>query len=208
MARNQVILRDCRLDFVRLLKPEAMQDGQESKYSAVVLVKKDNAAAVETVKKALAEALSYGAERGFWKRDFKPVDRGNPVHDGDLSERDEWKGYFYINAKSRADRVPQVIDLKKNDLRAMDLADGQERIHSGMIAAVSLSFYPYSNAGNKGVGVGLNNVCKTADGDRISTRSSAVDDFSDIIAEGEKKGDGSNGGAAPAADVDVDDFPF
>jgi hypothetical protein len=45
---------------------------------------------------------------------------------------------------------------------------------------VSVNFYPYNQAGNKGVGAGLQNVQKVADGEPLSGRSRAEDDFSAV----------------------------
>ena len=50
---------------------------------------------------------------------------------------------------------------------------------SGCYGRVSLNFFPYNQKGNKGVGAGLQNVQKVADGEALSRRSQASDDFSD-----------------------------
>jgi hypothetical protein len=45
---------------------------------------------------------------------------------------------------------------------------------------VSINLYPYSVDGNKGIAAGLNNVQKLADGDSLSGRASAEDDFTAV----------------------------
>jgi len=40
-------------------------------------------------------------------------------------------------------------------------------------------FYPFSTNGNNGVAVGLNNLQKVSDGERLAGGSKAEDDFND-----------------------------
>lgn len=54
-------------------------------------------------------------------------------------------------------------------------------IYSGMYIRVTIRFFAYSNAGNKGVGCGLNNVLKVEDGEPLSGRDNAESDFSGIV---------------------------
>jgi hypothetical protein len=51
---------------------------------------------------------------------------------------------------------------------------------------VSVNFFPYNTNGNKGVGCGLNNLQKIADGDYLGGRTRAEDDFE---AWGDEGGD-------------------
>ena len=60
----------------------------------------------------------------------------------------------------------------------MTLED-QELVYSGCYGKVTLNLYPYSKAGNTGIGVGLNNVLKTRDGDNLGGRVSGEVDFAD-----------------------------
>ena len=53
-------------------------------------------------------------------------------------------------------------------------------MYSGCYGRASINFYPYSVNGNKGVGVGLNNVQKLTDGERLGgSRATAESDFGD-----------------------------
>ena len=56
----------------------------------------------------------------------------------------------------------------------------EQEVYSGCYGFASINFYAYSNAGNKGIGVGLNNILKTRDGDFLGGRSSAQTDFGGI----------------------------
>jgi hypothetical protein len=45
---------------------------------------------------------------------------------------------------------------------------------------VTVNLFPYSASGNNGVGVGLNNVIKLRDGEKLSGGRSADADFADL----------------------------
>ncbi len=47
-------------------------------------------------------------------------------------------------------------------------------VYSGMYARVTVNFFPYDASGNRGVGFGLGNVCKTRDGEPLGSRANAV----------------------------------
>ena len=42
-------------------------------------------------------------------------------------------------------------------------------VYSGMYARVTVNFFPYDASGNRGVGCGLGNVCKTRDGEPLGS---------------------------------------
>ena len=63
------------------------------------------------------------------------------------------------------------------DVNLNPILDSSE-LYSGCYARVSLNFFPYTNAGNKGVGVGLNNIQKLDDGEPLGgARARPEDDF-------------------------------
>lgn len=60
----------------------------------------------------------------------------------------------------------------------------EQEVYSGCYGRVSLSFYPYNKADNKGVGCGLLNVQKLEEGPALSIYTSAAEDFQ--VKEGEQ----------------------
>ena len=50
-------------------------------------------------------------------------------------------------------------------------------VYSGCYGRVSINFYAFNQGGNKGVGCGFQNVQKIEDGEFLSGRSRAQDDF-------------------------------
>ena len=53
----------------------------------------------------------------------------------------------------------------------------KDEFYSGCYGRASINFYPFDAAGNKGIAVGLNNLQKMEDGERLAGGSSAEDDF-------------------------------
>jgi hypothetical protein len=56
----------------------------------------------------------------------------------------------------------------------------KSEVYSGCYARVSINLYPFNVDGNKGIAAGLNNVQKLADGDALSGRARAEDDFTAV----------------------------
>ena len=56
----------------------------------------------------------------------------------------------------------------------------EEEIYSGVWAIMSVTFYGYDVSGNKGIAVGLNNIMKFKDDERLGGRASAESDFEDV----------------------------
>ena len=50
-------------------------------------------------------------------------------------------------------------------------------VYSGMYARVTIRFFAYASSGNRGVGCGLGNVMKIREGEPLSGKSSALNDF-------------------------------
>jgi hypothetical protein len=95
----------------------------------------------------------------------------------DVSNKGYPEGSTFINARS--ERRPGLVYATgqngKPDLVQLDKVT--EVFYPGAIVRASLAFYAYDRQGNKGVGVGLNNVQKLADGERLDSRISADQEF-------------------------------
>lgn len=169
-----VVLRNVRLSYTHLDKPYASQPGQEAKYSATILVPKqpgDNKARMDA---AIAAATQKAIEK--YGKAF-PATPKVSVHDGDGVRPsdgqpfgEECRGCWVFTASSK--QPVTVVDLNLQPI--LDAT----AIYSGMYANVGVTFFGYSAPQNKGIGVALDNVQKTADGEPLGgTRASAEDDF-------------------------------
>ena len=92
-----------------------------------------------------------------------------------LMDQEEYENCYFLNASSN--QKPGIIDADKNEI--MD----QSEFYSGCYGRASLNFFAFNQAGNRGIGVGLNNVQKLADGEPLAGRNRAEDDFDDDIED-------------------------
>lgn len=171
---NHVVLRNVRLSYTHLDKPYASQPGQEPKYSATILVPKNPANNKAMMDAAAAVATQKAVEK--YGKAFPAMPKVS-VHDGDGVRPsdgqpfgDECKGCWVFTASSKA---PVTVV----DLNLQQILDATQ-IYSGMYANVGVTFFGYNAPQNKGIGVALDNVQKTADGEPLGgQRASAEDDF-------------------------------
>ena len=171
MSSTKIVTGKTRLSYVNLLTPRAQEEGKEPKYSVCILIPKSDTKTVNAIKAAIEVAKEAG--KALWGGKLPPGLK-MPLRDGD-TERDgpEYAGHWFINASSK--RKPQIVD---NNVQP--ILDAGE-VYSGMYARVSINFYAYNQAGNRGVAAGLNNVQKVADGAPLgSAAARAEDEFSAV----------------------------
>ena len=176
---TKVTVGEVRLSYCHLFKPEAIADGGEPKYSVSVIIPKSNTKLIAQIKQAVSAALQMGVASKFGGK--MPTNWKNPLRDGDLekSDDDSYAGCYFISASSKT--KPGVVKrMKVNGQNNLVEVTNEEDIYSGCYGFVSINFFPFSNAGNKGVGAGLNNVLKTREGEYLGGRSSAQTDFADV----------------------------
>lgn len=171
---TKVITGKVRLSYVHLFKPVAISEGQEPKYSVCVLIPKSDKDTLKKIQTAIEAAKTAGLQ--MWGGRI-PKELKLPLRDGDEERPDqpEYEGMYFINATSK--QRPGVVDRNLNEI--MDSTE----VYSGCWGRVSITFYPFNQAGNKGVACGLNNVQKLADGDYLGGRSRAEDDFADSLPD-------------------------
>lgn len=181
MANNNpahIVLTDVRLSYTHLAEPYASQPGQDPKYSATILVPKSS-----NQKAKIDAAVAAAAQRAREKygQTFPPQPKVS-VHDGDGVRPsdgrpfgEECRGCWVFTASNK--NRPNVVDLA-----LQPILDATE-IYSGMYANVGVTFFGYNAPQNKGIGVALDNVQKTRDGEPLGgVRASAADDFADVSA--------------------------
>lgn len=174
---TKVITNKVRLSFVHVLEPHAMEEGQEKKYSAMLLIPKDDKETLGYMKKAIKAA--YEANKGDKLKGVKFEKLKTTLRDGDeemdIEERPEFEGMMFMNVSSKT--KPQVV--KREDGILVKTEDPDD-IYSGVYAIVSINFYAFNTAGNKGVTAGLNNIMTTGKGDFLGGRANAESDFGDL----------------------------
>lgn len=167
----KVITGKCRLSYAHIWEPSSMDENSPAKYSACIIVRKDDTKTLSKIRAAVDAATKDGVQ-SKWKGK-KPANLKLPLRDGDEERPDDeaFQGCYFLNANSG--RRPGVVDLALNPI--MD----QDEVYSGCYCRFAINFYPFSASGNNGVAVGLNNVQKVADGEPLAGGSRAEDDFGD-----------------------------
>ncbi|MDF2513713.1 MAG: hypothetical protein K0S04_3579 [Herbinix sp.] len=163
-----------RFSFTNIFTPRAPQEGGEPKYSLTILIPKSDVATIQAIQQAMDAAVQEGITSTFGG--VRPPRLNMPLYDGDGVRPtsgepfgEECKGHLVMTASSL--QQPSVVDINVQPIL------NQAEIYSGCYGRVSLRFFAYNKNGNKGVGCGLGNVQKLADGDPLSGRTSAADDF-------------------------------
>lgn len=165
---TKVITGKVRLSYAHLFKPTAISEGQEPKYSVCLLIPKSDKATLSKIKKAIEAAKQQGVS--LWGGKI-PANLKVPIRDGDEErpDQEEYVGCYFINANSKL--KPGIVDRRLDEI-----LDSTE-VYSGCYARASINFFPYNQAGNRGIGCGLNNIQKLEDGDYLGGRSRPEDDF-------------------------------
>ena len=168
---TQVVTDKCRLSYAHIWEPHAIQEGSPEKYSACIIIPKSDTKTLARIEKAVEAATQEGG-KSKWNGK-KPKNLKLPLRDGDEERPDDeaFKDAYFLNANGN--RRPGVVDLN-----LQPIIDSDE-VYSGCYCRFSINFYPFSASGNNGVAVGLNNIQKVADGERLAGGSRAEDDFDD-----------------------------
>lgn len=162
-----------RASYTYVFQPQVPKDGGEPKYSVTMLIPKSDVATYQAVQAEINQALQAGVQKAFnGQMPSKPM---LPIHDGDGTRKDgdpfgeECRGCWVLKASSKT--RPAVVDIN-----IQPIID-PNAFYSGCYARASINFFAYNVNGNKGIGCGLNNIQKIADGEPLSGRPTAEDDF-------------------------------
>lgn len=160
----KVITNKVRFNYPNVFTTKEVENG-EARYSISILIPKGDNETINKINEAILNAKGKGIEK------FKDLENiKTPLRDGDIEKGDDenYKNHYFLNATSKY--KPQVVD---KDLHKIT---DESEIYLGCYGRVSINFYPFCKEDVSGVGCGLLNVQKVADGERIGM-SSAEDDF-------------------------------
>jgi hypothetical protein len=170
---RKVLTGKCRLSYAHLFEPWAMEEKQEKKHSACIIIPKSDEATIAKIEVAVKAAIQEGI-KSKWKGKKPPDSKLKlPLRDGDEErpEDDAFTDSYFLNANS--DLKPGVFDRYKNKI------DTSDEVYSGCYCRFSVTFYPFNVNGNVGVACGLNGVQKVANGERLGGRGDVEKDFDD-----------------------------
>ena len=153
------------------------------KFSASLLIPKTDTAGIKAIQNAINEAVQKGLDNNkFTKAQVSGLRL--PLRDGD-AEHDsgnrgaEYKGHFFLNSSST--NKPGVVKAQAGG-PPVPIFDPDE-FFSGCYGRADINFFPYNQAGNRGIGVGLNNLMLVKEGERLDGRQKAEDAFSSFTGE-------------------------
>ena len=175
---TKVKIGEVRFSYVHIFTPEAVAEGSDKKYSVSLIIPKSNKKLVAEIKAAIEAAIEAGVVQRFGGK--RPLNLRSPLHDGDLEKADDdaYAGAYFINATSKT--KPGIVKrVKLNGENKLVEVTNEDDVYSGCFGFASVNFFAYNNAGNKGIGAGLNNILKTRDGDYLGDLD-AYEDFDDL----------------------------
>lgn len=178
LSETALVTNEVRLSYAYLFEPHAFGENKP-KYSVNLIIPKTDTETLKLLKEAKEAAIQAGKNR--FGASWKPMKENDPtqcaIRDGDeVKDGDPvYEGAYFVNAKS--DTPPTVVGLLRDPATGKAIRLTEEQVYSGCYARVSISLYPYGGQGANGIAVGLGNVQKTRDGDKLGSRSSAEEDF-------------------------------
>lgn len=171
---TKVVTGIVRLSYTNVWEAVAINDGKP-KFSVSLIIPKSDTKTVDAINAAIDAAIKEGAAKFGGKIPNKAALK-LPLRDGDVEREDDeaYKNSYFVNANSTT--APQIVD------RSVQPILDRSEVYSGCYARVSINFYAFNSNGNRGIACGLGNIQKIRDGEPLSGRTSAADDFT---AEGD-----------------------
>ena len=167
-SNTKVVTGIVRLSYANVWEPASI-NGSNPKYSASLIIPKSDTKTIAAINAAVDAAIKDGVAKFGGKVPPKGALK-LPLRDGDAERDDEaYKGAYFVNANSTT--APQIVD------KAVQPILDRSEVYSGCYARVSINFYAFNTNGNKGIACGLGNIQKVRDGEPLSGRTSAADDF-------------------------------
>lgn len=180
LSSKKIMTPEFRVSFPNVFTARSDFDGQEPKFSIVMLF--DKKTDISSLKK-LCEAVV----KEKWG-DKIPKNLRSPFRDGDQDkpDMDGYAGHIFVRASSKG--RPGLVD------QAVQPILEQERFYAGCYARATVNAFAYDKAGNVGVAFGLQNVQFLRDGEPFSGRTKAEDDFDATEQGGAAPAPGTGGG--------------
>ena len=169
MATNKIkiVTGKVRFSYAHVFQPQAAIEGGTPKYSVSLIIPKSDTETVAKFQKAFEDAANTNA--AFFGGAVPKGLKGG-LRDGDAEKDDPaYANSYFVNANSA--NKPGVVDAEMNAI-----IDPSE-FYSGCYGRASVTLYPYNASGSKGIAVGLNNVQKLEDGEKLGGGTSAAVDF-------------------------------
>lgn len=200
MATQKFVTPVFRISFPNLFTPQPGMNGGKPKYGCSAVWEPALFSDKEKVLWAeIGRALNEASLTRFkkpWKDLPANIKRG--VRDG--AEKEGLEGYGpgtkFANLTSMM--RPGIVGPKLEPI-GPDNGNADE-IYPGCYCRATVNVYSYDSGGGKGVALGLMNVQKVRDGNRLDSRTNASEDFADFMEDFD--------GGTEETGVTQDDSPF
>jgi len=168
---EKIVTGKVRFSYVHVFEPKAVEGSTEKKYSVSLIIPKSDKKTVRDINAAIERVKQEGIASKWGGK--LPKKLKLPLRDGD-EEKDgeEYADSWFLNAN--ATRRPGVVD------KALHPILDEDEFYSGCYGRASITFFAYNSNGNIGIGCGLNNLQKLADGESLMGVSNPEDDFGEF----------------------------
>lgn len=170
---TKILITNVRVSYAHVFEPTAIAGNTDLKYSCSALIPVNDVNNLNQISAAMGEAFQQGLDKKTWGAKV-PAIMKNPLRNGaekDHEKNPEYAGMMFVSASNT--NKPMVVDRSRNPIT--DAAG----FYSGCYANVLVNFFPFSKAGNNGVGCSLLGVQFVSDGEHLANGAS-VDDFAQI----------------------------
>ena len=180
ISETAIRIGEVRFGYVNVFVPRKSDDDSPEKYGAQISWDKSNTATTNLFIEAQEAAIKEGITSKWDGK--RPAKLKLPLRDGDEEYPGDplYEGKWFVNCSSNKDNKPGVAMIENGQYS--DALDSDD-FYSGCYGCASIRLYPYNTKGNRGVAVGLNNVLKTRDGEKLSGGHSAQQDFADLVGD-------------------------
>lgn len=169
---SNLVTGKVRFSYANVFEPRTTQSG-DTRYSVTILIPKTDVATKQKIDAEMTRVLQESISNTFGG--VKPANPKTPIYDGDGLRPsgepygEECKGHWVITANSK--EAPEIVDANLNPIMS------KSEFYSGCYGRVSLRFFAYNKNGNKGIGCGLGNIQKLEDGESLTGKTTASQDF-------------------------------
>lgn len=186
MGKGPIYTPKFRVSYANVFEAKKNELNGEMEYSVVCLFKKDEN--LDVLKAAALEAVQkkWGTNEAAWPN-IRKAFRDQSELWTKKNEKGELiptpgteKGAFFIRLKSK--QKPGVLNQQ-----AKPILD-ESQFYSGCWAHATVTCYAYDAKGNKGYAFGLQNIQKLEEGEPLSGRAKAEDEFQAIEGVAENNG--------------------
>lgn len=161
-----------RVSYPNCHKAKAMEEDGEPKFGLTMLFDED------TNLSAMKKAAKAAIEEKWGDKPPKKLRMPFRIGNDEKPDDENYEDKIFISASSK--KKPQVVD---GDMEPVS----EEDFYAGCYARCTVIAFAYEVKGNKGVAFALQNVQKLEEGEALSKKRSAEDDFADDDHKDSKK---------------------